>query len=1145
MALRIFLTSPMSVEVGDKVVDATRLGRPQVRLALAFLVTQRHRAVSRHELADVLWAEGLPTTWEAALRGVVSKVRRVFTALDLPVDSVIPGSFGFYQLHLPPDAVVDIDEAAAQLAGARGALQVGDAPNALGWSEAARTIAERPFLPGEEGEWVERVRTELRSLLIRAFEVESDARLHMGEPVAAAEAAEAALGLEPFRESAHRLLLAAHAAAGNRGEALRAYERCRTVLAEALGVSPSPDTEAAYLALLGDEPETETRAVAPTVSGPALPSPPPRPLVGREREQAFLHEAWQHARAGRRRRVLLAGEAGIGKSALALDLAAYAGKEGATVLYGRCDREVWTPYAPFVEALARYVSGCPLALLRRQVAGAGPALGRLLPELAARLPEFATAGDGDPDTDRHRLFVVTGSLLAAMATTSPVLLVIDDLQWAGDGALLLLRYAARALASVPLLIVAAYRPEETTAVPVFGDVLADLLREPGVIRVDVGRLGDAAAEQLVRQTVGEDLPPPLAARVQEDAAGNPLFLTELLHELRQGGSGKVGAADGLGVPTAVSHLVMARRSRLSEQTDRIVGVASVLGAEFALETLHRVSDLGTDAVLDSLEEAGAAGLVTEDGVAGRYRFRHRLVRDAVYAQLSQTRRARHHARIGDVLETTGDVPVPIRAGEVAHHLAMAGPLAPPGKAVDWALRAADVAVQQVSYEQAAALYGRALRLGMDQPRRCQTLIALAGALRKAGRVADARASYLEAVQLARALGDPGALAQCALGLAAGGQGVSAWIADEVRVGLLEEALSALGEEETEWRAKVLAELAKALYFADDPERRDRLAQEAVTTARRIGSPAVLAEALSATRVLRWGPANTELRLACADEIVDLGERAGAPELALRARLGRLGDLVEMGDRASLDAEIAAVADLAQDLQQPYYRWRAQAWRATHTLVTADVPAAERAAAAALAVWAGDVHADAESWASVFGVMLRLVEGRPADAVPAVRHLAGAYPMVPAYRCLSALVHAEAGRTMDSWADFEHFAADGFTRPALDSQWLFAVAALGRTCARLGDAARAEALFELLVPFAERVPALDAFGGGGAFLGPVAQTLGHLAAPLGRDGEAEHRFDEAVANGYRFGVRRWAVEAEKARAAARRSRAPARAARRTP
>lgn len=192
---------------------------------------------------------------------------------------------------------------------------------------------------------------------------------------------------------------------------------------------------------------------------------------------------------------------------------------------------------------------CPAARCRCcawQVAGTGPALGRLLPELAARLPEFSAAGDGDAEGDRHRLFVVTGSLLAAMATTSPLLLVIDDLQWAGEGALLLLRYAARALASVPLLIIAAYRPEETTGVPVFGDVLADLVGEPGVIRVEVGRLSDAAGEQLVRETVGDDLPGPLAARLHEDAAGNPLFLTELLRELQQEVAGRSGRRIGSG-----------------------------------------------------------------------------------------------------------------------------------------------------------------------------------------------------------------------------------------------------------------------------------------------------------------------------------------------------------------------------------------------------------------------------------------------------------------------------------------------------------------------------------------------------------------------------------------------------------------------
>lgn len=179
---------------------------------------------------------------------------------------------------------------------------------------------------------MESVRTELRGLLLRAMELQSEALLAMGDPGRAAEVAEATLALEPFREGAHRLLIAAHAAGGSRGEALRAYERCRRALAEELGVPPSAETEAAYLALLGDEPGDEARrADAPeapvTVPTPLLPTQPRRRLVGRDPEQASLRGAWRRAAAGRRQLVLLAGEAGIGKTALALDLAAAAEAE--------------------------------------------------------------------------------------------------------------------------------------------------------------------------------------------------------------------------------------------------------------------------------------------------------------------------------------------------------------------------------------------------------------------------------------------------------------------------------------------------------------------------------------------------------------------------------------------------------------------------------------------------------------------------------------------------------------------------------------------------------------------------------------------------------------------------------------------------
>lgn len=147
---------------------------------------------------------------------------------------------------------------------------------------------------------------------------------------------------------------------------------------------------------------------------------------------------------------------------------------------------------------------------------------------------------------------------------------------------------------------------------------------------------------------------------------------------------------------------------------------------------------------------------------------------------------------------------------------------------------------------------------------------------------------------------------------------------------------------------------------------------------------------------------------------------------------------------------------------------------------------------------------------------------------AVGQLAQTYPMVPAYRCLGALVAAQAGRREEAWAEFSRFAHDGFTSPPVDSQWLFGVAALAETCALLDEPSRAEALFEVLVPFAERMVVLDAFGGGGGFWGPVAHQLGLLAVTLGRQAEAEARFEAAVEVAARFGAPPWVARARAAR-----------------
>ena len=251
MPLRIYLTSRVLVEEdgGTVLLDERRLMGRQGRLTFAYLVGEHLRAVSRDELAEELWLGSLPPSWEKSLRAVISKLRAQLASAGIP-DIALTGSFGCYQLLLPADVWIDVEAASGAIDRAESALR-GDKPReAWGWAQVAYQISRRPFLMGEEGPWVTLKRSELRNVLLRAHECLSEPGIWHKEPASAVKHAKEAVAIEPFRERSYQLLMRAHAAVGNRAEALRVYERCRRLLSEELGVPPSPQTEAVYLDIL-------------------------------------------------------------------------------------------------------------------------------------------------------------------------------------------------------------------------------------------------------------------------------------------------------------------------------------------------------------------------------------------------------------------------------------------------------------------------------------------------------------------------------------------------------------------------------------------------------------------------------------------------------------------------------------------------------------------------------------------------------------------------------------------------------------------------------------------------------------------------------------------------------------------------------
>jgi len=285
------MTERLALEANGTRVDEQRFPGRQGRILFAYLAAQKGRPIPRDELAELLWGEELPATWEKALRVLMTKLRTLLTECGIDGAAALTSAFGCYQLTLPAGAWIDVHAAAVAVERAEAALTAGDLDDARAQASNASELARRVFLPGEEGPWVEDQRRDLRDILVRALECLRDAALAKGEFGEAVRYADEVTELEPFRESSYRALMQAHAAAGDPAEALRVYERCRRFLADELGAYPSPESEAVYLELLRSSPGSSVAGADGLGADgvrPESPAPTPGPRRRNRRKLAPL-----------------------------------------------------------------------------------------------------------------------------------------------------------------------------------------------------------------------------------------------------------------------------------------------------------------------------------------------------------------------------------------------------------------------------------------------------------------------------------------------------------------------------------------------------------------------------------------------------------------------------------------------------------------------------------------------------------------------------------------------------------------------------------------------------------------------------------------------------------------------------------------
>lgn len=870
------------------------------------------------------------------------------------------------------------------------------------------------------------------------------------------------------------------------------------------------------------------------------------PFVGRDAELATIRAQLSTLERGERRAFLLAGEPGIGKTRLAAEVGAAAHAAGAVVLYGRTDEGAGIPYQPFAEALGHYVANAPERV-------ALPAAGAH--ELATLVPALAPDDTGEVATrstgERYVLFAAVAALLTAASAPMPVVLVLDDVHWADEPTVLLLRHLMNAPGSLRLLVLAGYRPGGVARDSALATALGELGRDERVKTLALSGLGDGQIRTLVEEAAGgelDDRERAFAGALYRDTGGNPLFAGELLRGLGdrdalRSAARSLGGADALPVPASVRDLIAARVGRIGADARQVLDAAAVIGPEFDLDALVAVvgggaedaagaerrgraadaggaedgrSALGTGGALriaEALDAAAAAELIVPvDGTAGRYTFRHTLIRTTLYEEQGAAGRGLLHRRAAEALEARSDADR--WAAALARHWSEALPQ-DRERALHWAEAAGRDAFDRLDPSAAMGWYRRALDLhaeaGAADRRRAELLIGVGTAQRQRGEAAF-RETLLEAARLANELGETDLLVAAALANTRGFVSASGTVDDE-RVAMLRAALDALGGAgDSRERALLLATLAAELSFAPGFEQRLALSDEAVAVARKVGDAATLCQVLSARFVPIWVPETLEERLDSAAESVAIADELGDPLTQFTAIHWHGVGLVQAGRMEEAIRAVQREKTLAARLGEPTARWLAAYDDANLAIVAGRLEHAEQLAQEAVDIGLESGQPDAFPFHANQLTNIRYEQGRLAELQPMIAEVVAANPGIPGFRAVLALACAEGDLQAEATRLLHEEPLGELPR---DVTWLAAHVIWSHVCAAVGAAERADELYERLAPFGDQV----AFTGVSAW-GDVDHALGRLAALRGRDEDALAHFAASTDRYARAGAPVW-------------------------
>jgi class 3 adenylate cyclase/tetratricopeptide (TPR) repeat protein len=835
-------------------------------------------------------------------------------------------------------------------------------------------------------------------------------------------------------------------------------------------------------------------------------------FVGRARESEALTAAWEAAQTGAGSFVVVAGDPGVGKTRLCREFARTARHSGAIVLHGYCTEISSWAFEPFVQPLRHCLARVadPTGLLGNQPAE----LARIVPEIKTRLPDLAVAASADVDTARHRLFEAVSSWLGELSQHAPVLFILDDLSWADEASITLLRHLVRGVSAQRVLVVASYRPSDAS------EHARRFLRDEAASgrRVELSGLDQDQALVFAETVLGGPLDRngrDVVTTAARTVGGNPLYLGEVVTHLSES-AGLVRAATNVWtagpglqehiVPASVRDVIRVRIDRLGTAAQRVLRIASVVGTAVAPSLLLELLESNPAECLAAVDDAVEAGFLRAAG-DDRFEFTHSIFRDVVYGGLSELRRTAEHLRVGETIERLYAADLGPWLEVLAHQFERCVQITDRSRAIGYLRRAGRQAEASLGHDHAAAFYRRALQIAVSSPTVddrlcCELLIEVGDAERRSGQK-EARQTLLEATRRAIALGDGDLATRAVIG---SGRGVfsRAGSLDVERVDALRDVLELLGPDRPGNRARILAALSAELIFDDDAEAAEVASDEALAIARESSDPTTLVTTLGLRLVALWRPDRLKERLRIGAELDGFRQLAGIRSgQFLSAMTLYCQAAMEAGDLELADRLLGWIEQTAQDLRQPTTVGYAKLRVASRACIDGRLDEAEELATEAYHLCLDGGQTDAEAFYTGQLFTIRLHQGRLDEVVELVERSASRYPGIKAFRAAVATCAAEVD-DLDRCRHALDEVADGLEEIRFDLNWLPAIAIAAVATARLADADLASRLRPLLEPYHDQF-----VDNASTFFGSVDHFAALCSAVLGDDDAADESFERAI------------------------------------